>query len=76
LGRHRPPRTVERSDCLDANPSLKPRRQDLFTVACRQARKLAVAETGSPPRTFPVDPPFTLDELASEDTTPWQAPQA
>ena len=63
-------------DCLDANPSLKPRRPELFAAAYRQARKLAAAETGLPLATFPVDPPFTLDELSSEDHTPWQAPGA
>ncbi len=63
-------------DCIDASPSLKPRRQELFDAAYRRARKLAAAETGLPLETFPADPPFTLDELSSEDYTPWQAPQA
>ena len=63
-------------DCLDASPSLKPRRQDLFDGAYRQARKLAAAETGLPLKTFPVDPPFTLDDLSSEDYTPWPAPES
>lgn len=62
-------------DCLDASPSLKPRRQELFTFAYRQARKLAAAETGLPLKTFPVEPPFTLDQLSSEDYTPWTPPE-
>lgn len=60
--------------CLDASPSLKPRRAALFDKAYRQARKLASAETGLPSKTFPTDPPFTLDELSSEDYAPWSAP--
>lgn len=63
-------------DCLDANPSLKSRRHELFRAAYAQARKLAAVETDLPLRTFPVDPPFTLDELVSEDYVPWQASQA
>ena len=62
-------------DCLDANPSLKPHRSEVFEAAYHQARKLASAETGLPLKTFPVEPPFTLDELSSEDYTPWQTPQ-
>ena len=62
--------------CLQVSPSLKPRRSEVFEGAYRQARKLAAAETGLPPKTFPVEPPFTLDELSREDHTPGQAPQA
>lgn len=62
--------------CLRDSPSLKPRRSDIFGEAYRQARKLAAAETGLPIKTFPLDPPFTLDELSSEDYAPWSAPEA
>ena len=58
-------------NCLAANPGLKPRRPILFDQAYRQARKLAAAETDLQIATFPVDPPFTLEELSSEDYTPW-----
>ena len=57
--------------CLDASPSLKPRRAALFDKAYRQARRLASAETGLPMGAFPEESPFTLDELSSEDYTPW-----
>ena len=57
--------------CLDASPSLKPRRAALFDKAYGQARRLASAETGLPMRLFPDQPPFTLEELSSEDYTPW-----
>ena len=57
-------------------PGLKPRRADIFDNADRQARKLAAAETGLPLGTFPVEPPFTLDDLSSEDHTPWSVPGA
>ena len=62
--------------CLKASLSLKPRRSDIFDDAYRQARTLAAAETGLPLKTFPIDPPFTLDELSSEDHAPWRAPEA
>ena len=67
---------LDAQDCLDASPSLKPRRRELFDAAYRQARKLAAAETGLALKTFPVEPPFTLDELSSEDHTPWPTPDA
>ena len=67
---------LDAESCLKASPSLKPRRADIFDDAYRQARKLASAETGLPLATFPVDPPFTLDELSSEDDMPWQVPGA
>lgn len=59
--------------CLKASPSLKPRRTEIFADAYRQARKLAIAETGLPSQTFPADPPFTLDELSDECHMPWTA---
>lgn len=67
---------LDAQDCLAENASLKPRRQELFDRAYGQARKLAAAETGLPLTTFPVDPPFTLEELSSEDHAPWRAPDA
>ena len=60
--------------CLDASPSLQPRRAALFEKAYRQARRLASAETGLSMNKFPDDPPFTLEELSSEDYTPWTIP--
>ena len=61
--------------CLRDNPSLKSRRPALFAEAYAQARKLAATETGLPLKTFPVDPPFTLQELSSEDYAPWMSPE-
>ena len=55
---------------LEDNPSLKPKRADLFAAAYRDARKEAIAETGLPPSAFPVEPPFTLADLEDDDYLP------
>ncbi|MDX7952535.1 DUF29 domain-containing protein [Lichenihabitans sp. Uapishka_5] len=57
---------AERS--LDENPSLKPRLAELFAQAYADARRLAAAETRLAIATFPVEPPFSLDELRHGST--------
>jgi hypothetical protein len=60
--------------CLSDGPGLKPRRGELLAQAYRAARREAAAETGLPLERFPVDPPFTADEVESEDF--WPTPAA
>ena len=55
---------------LEDSPSLKPRRAELFARAYCEARKEAAAETGLPLSAFPVEPPFTLEELLDEAYPP------
>ncbi|HET6468770.1 MAG TPA: DUF29 domain-containing protein [Geminicoccaceae bacterium] len=55
---------------LQDNPSLKPRRRQLFTEAHRLARKEAAAETGLPLDRFPVECPFTLEQAMDEEFWP------
>jgi hypothetical protein len=52
---------------LEASPSLKAQRSELFAKAYRQARKEAAAETGLRLATFPEEPPFTVEQ-AQDDT--------
>lgn len=47
---------------LADNPSLQPRRSELFAKAYLTARDNAAIETGLPLRRFPVDNPYTLDQ--------------
>lgn len=63
--------TVERErinveTSLDENPSLRPKLPSLFAQAYADARRLAAAETRLPLATFPVSPPFKLEEALSE----------
>ncbi len=55
---------------LRQNPSLKPKRAELFAAAYRDARREARAETGLPASAFPEEPPFTLAELEDEGYLP------
>lgn len=55
---------------VDDSPGLKPRRAELFAKAYAAARREAAAETGLPLGRFPVDPPFTVDEVEAEDFWP------
>ena len=55
---------------LHDNPSLKPKRDELFAAAYRDARKEAKAETGLPLLAFPAAPPFTLAEIEDEAYLP------
>ena len=54
---------VERNP--DEIPSLRPKLAGLFAKRYADARRLAATETRLPIATFPVDPPFSLDELRS-----------
>ncbi len=51
---------------LRQNPGLKPRREDLFQAAYDDARKEAAIETGLAPAIFPIEAPFTLDQITDE----------
>ncbi|WP_158808052.1 DUF29 domain-containing protein [Beijerinckia sp. L45] len=55
---------------LADNPSLKPQRETLFHQAYQDARKEAVAETGLPLTSFPVDPAFELADLENDGFLP------
>ena len=57
--------------CLEENPSLKPRRAEIFARAYVEARRLASAETGLAEKAFPSEAPFTLDQLSSGNYQPW-----
>ncbi len=59
---------------LADGPGLKPRRAELFAQAYGAARREAADETGLPLGCFPVDPPFTVDELEAEGFWPAPAP--
>ena len=64
--------TVERErinveHSLEESPSLKPRIAELFVQAYADARRLAAAETRLPLATFPLEPPFTLEEARGGD---------
>ena len=56
---------------LEENPSLKPRRAEIFAEAYAQARGLASAETGLSVKAFPTEAPFTLEQASSEGYQPW-----
>lgn len=56
-------------DLLDQFPGLKPKAAGLFEAAYAKARKEAADETGLPLATFPIDPPFTRDQV--EDRAFW-----
>jgi hypothetical protein len=69
--------TRERLDIeeyLADGPGLKPRRAELFGQAHAAARREAAAETRLQLGRFPVDPPFTVDEVEAEDFWPAQLP--
>ncbi len=59
---------------LKDNPSLKPRRAEIFTDIYVQACRLASAETGLPMKEFPTEPPFTWEQASSDDYQPWTTP--
>lgn len=52
---------------LEESPSLRAKRDSVFARAYRQARKEAASETGLPLTLVPEEPPFTREELESED---------
>lgn len=63
----------ERSNATDdiaTFPGLKPKRDDLFARAYPLARSLAAKETRMAIRTFPVDPPFTRQQVENEEWWP------
>ena len=56
-------------DIIDDSPGLKPRRDELFAKAYATAGRQAEGDTGLPISAFPVDPPFTRQQV--EDRTFW-----
>jgi hypothetical protein len=58
---------------LKENPSLKPRRAEIFADVYVQACRLASAETGLPMKRFPTEPPFTWEQASADDYQPWTA---
>lgn len=61
-------------EVLRENPSLERQAAEAFATAYGTARKLAVAQTGLPPLTFPGECPFTLAAVADEEF--WPEPAA
>ena len=54
-------------DLLDDNPNLRPPLPQLPGAAYPDAVKLASKETGLPPSVFPVDCPYTVEQLLNDD---------
>ncbi len=57
-------------ELLDDNPGLKPKREEAFAKAYAKARSDAAFETKLPLRSFPIDPPFTLQDVESKTWWP------
>ena len=55
---------------LTESPSLKKYFSEVFSECYQDARKLASLETGLSVDTFPVDCPFTTDEILNQDYLP------
>jgi Domain of unknown function DUF29 len=55
---------------LSESPSLKKYFSDVFNESYQDARKQASLETGLSLDTFPVDCPFTTDEILNQDYLP------
>ena len=55
---------------LDDNPGLKPRRAERFAKAYAVARRDAAVETGLDVSSFPVEPPFDVDQVEAHDFWP------
>lgn len=55
---------------LRKNPGLESKKAELFADGYEIARKTAKAETGLPLASFPVTPPFTIDEAEDETFVP------
>ena len=52
------------------NPGLKPKRDEAFAEAYKDARKVASLETALPLERFPVDAPFSREKAEQEDYLP------
>ncbi len=63
------------SDFLDENPGLKPKCEEAFVRAYAKARSDAAFETKMDIRKFPVEPPFTVQQLGSRDWWPQGSPR-
>ena len=61
---------LELERLLGDNPGLKPRRPIVFAQAYRDARKLTASETGLELRSFPEEPPFTIEQAEDEEFWP------
>ena len=55
---------------MEDNPSLKPKAQAIFERAYVNARRIAAWETKLSPKSFPVEPPFTLEQAVSTAWNP------
>lgn len=51
---------------LEENPSLKPYLTEGLMRAYKNAIALAVGETNLPPQTFPIDSPYTLEQILDD----------
>jgi hypothetical protein len=64
---------IQRDDTRDhlaENPSLKPQLDDIVAAAYRKSRVEAEAETGLLRDTFPVECPWTVDQIMSDSFWP------
>jgi Domain of unknown function DUF29 len=57
-------------DTFRDSPSLRGYFQTMFDECYQNARKQAADETGLSLQTFPIEPPFTLDDCLDEDFLP------
>jgi DNA primase len=60
------------SELLNESPSFKPQLSQLLLQAYRDAVAEAVAQTNLPKRTFPIDCPWTFNQMMAEDFWPEQ----
>jgi hypothetical protein len=67
---------AEIADRLEDYPSLRPRVPTLLASAYPQARRLAAAETGLPPDTFPEACPWTVAQVLDAEFLPEDEPPA
>ncbi len=58
------------TDLLEDNPGMRPKRSELFARAYASARSDAAFETGIDPKRFPVEAPFSLEDLESRTFWP------
>ena len=59
---------------IEKAPSLKSSLELAREEAYPAARRLAIKETGMPPATFPMECPYSVDELLDEDFLPGEQP--
>ena len=64
------------ADLLAENPSLKASHDEAFERAYANARNEASTQTDLPVETFPIEPPFTLEQALDPDWLPGEPDQS